>query len=183
MENSDKKYYLTVVLTAFLVIGVVAGIFYWLLQDASKPLTSNQLTAPLKNPKVDNLEKALVDIYQASEISVSPAIVTENEISLSELPEGVLPLINPRGSSVSIKKVEFADKRNGYIIRYQVPSLIYKSQEFYIDLRFTGWTIGDFMHSDAVGLIKLQDDNLDVLVQQSVLDDTNLNVLITVIQT
>ena len=182
----DKKYYQIIAAVCLIAVAIVAGFFYWLARDARKTLTStpadNQPLVVLENPIPANIEQSLTDVYQDSKIPAALGIAIETEIAVSQLPQDIIALINPNKSYVLTKKVQFSDQQKGYKIHYQIPAILYRNQQYYIDLGRIGWTIVKAIYSNEVGLTKLQKDNFDILVEQSVIDAKNLNVFITVIE-
>ncbi len=184
MRNENQKFIIIIIVSLFLVIGVVASVYYFSDKNIPQPEQENAKLvskAPTANPKPDNLSETTAKLYVANSITVPPKIVDAKTIEKSVLPIDLINLIPADAYYTKVESIKFADNKLGFKILYQMPSLIYLNQTFYAAFSTKGWKIVKAAHTSIVGLMFMQKDKFDTWVEESVVDEKNINVILTIV--
>lgn len=183
MEIQDKKFYTNAALISLLIVAVVAGVFYWLVQNASQPTYSEENQPLSQNPTDKQSAGVLAVLRTNSNLAPAPlAIGTQVSVDESALPPDLQALLLPGRSNVSANSANFADTKTGYIIKYRLSSKISDTQKEYLAIDTKGWTAAGGVHNDYASLARLENDKYEVIVEQTVADAQNLDVNITVVE-
>lgn len=185
MEPQDKKYYLMIALIALVIVAMLCCIFYWLIHDASKTAPKTTLgqsnLAPLNNGPTDNMDDKLAALYESSAIAKSAYPVSEQAVASSILPHEISNLIPTIAENVVIKVVSFPDA-TGYRITYTADLLVYQAQQFYVQFQNQNWTVDQGAYTSSAGLVKMQNDQFSVLIENTALDSKNTKTTLTITQ-
>ena len=184
MENQKGSYKLIILVVFLLVVAGVISIYYYSKQQFDFPLIKkmviNQQKAPTENPNPGNLSQTTASLYRVTGIAPAPEVFSSSQIDESQLPAGLTDLVNPDQHYLSVSKVKFYNNRDGYRIQYQLESMINQNQTYYMSLQNSGWKVGPSPFWGTVGLVELSKDNFKALVEESVIDNKNINVIVTV---
>lgn len=187
MELQNKQYYTRAASIAVLLVGITAGVFYWLIQDAANPVSSgipvaNNSNPAYKNGSADNLQEAMLRAHELSGISSPSEILAQEPLNQELLPPEISILI-PNGSrNPQTQVVKFQDKRSGYQIKYDTIVLVYQNHQYYLNLTQEGWSVIDAINNNSVALAQVQNDNYLVFIEQFAIDAQNSRVVVTVVQ-
>ncbi len=171
-ESSNLRIWPLLLIFFLLILSGVSFYFY-----LKKP---HRVSLPTENPIPVDIDTKIKNLYNISH--ASPASITKTTlIDNSSLPTELKNLIISGYYDLSMQQVVFVDGKNGYVLNFKVPDLIYLCEKYYAKLvADEKWTLISSMFNSQAGLRIMKTDKFRATIEEKVLDKKNLAITVTI---